>query len=163
MTLTLFLALRFSFNIPEGWNPESELNTSATHMYYVEASLPSGQMFGFIVNRPFMGGFMFPDIYMGSDQGYSIEYVRAPLPPTQPPPEPEPESTGNIVIVVVVVVVVVVVAAAVLGVVVYVKKTKLMRGRSVTPTKPIVDEEWSRVTPSPTQGSRKHEEAIIHF
>ena len=111
-------------------------------------------------------GSMLPDIYMGSVAGSVFEYVRRPL-PTDPPAtaEPEPEASSSLVttVVVVVVVVVAVVIGVVIGIVVYAKmaKPKWRRSGSVTPTKPLVDEEWSRVTPSPTE--KKNQEFIRHF
>ena len=123
-------------------------------------------VFGFMQDVPFMGG-VFPDIYMGSEAGSDFKYVRRPLPtdpPTTPETEPEPEASSSVVTTVVIAVVVgLVVIGVAIGIVFYAKmaKSKSRRSGSVTPSKPLVDEEWSRVTPSPTE--KKNEEFIRHF
>ena len=150
--------------VADGWLAEDTVNTTATHFYYIEAYLPLGTMFGMIFDRVFFGSFTIPDAYMAVEAGSTIEFIRKP-PPTSPPmPEPGSSSSSSTsIIIAVVVVVALVVVAAVVGVVVYMKTTKSKGRRSVTPTKKLVDEEWSRVSPTPPNSAKRHAESIRHF
>ena len=164
----MLLLFRAEMAVTGPWNPEDTGNTTITHFWYAEAWMHRPNVFGFVQERPLFGSFMLPDAYMAVPQNSTFEYVRKPLPPPPPPATSEPDSSGGVSTTTIVVVVVVVGLAAVaagVGVVVYAKmaKPKWQRSGSVTPTKILIDEDWSRVTPSPTQGAKRHDESIRHF